>query len=195
MSPPSDRRAAAAVFATAILLSACAQEHPAAPTEFAATFSRAFAGGQNFSTHMTGAEEVPANDSEAQGQATFRLSADGTQLHYRLIVANIENVNQAHIHVGATGANGPFVVFLYGLVPPGGGRIQGVIGEGVITQSDLIARTAIPFGATMAELVALMRAGNTYVNVHTSAGGGAPSGPGNLPPGEVRGQIRPLGPH
>jgi hypothetical protein len=183
-----------ATAAAAVALAACAQDQPAAPTEFTAVFSHAAAVGQNFGTHMTGAEEVPPNASRAQGQATFQLSPDETELAFTMSVANIENVVQAHIHVGAAGVNGPVVVFLYGLVPPGGGRIQGRIAGGVITESDLIARPAISFGGTMAELVALMRAGDTYVNVHTSAGPGAVVGPGNLPAGEVRGQIAARGP-
>jgi uncharacterized lipoprotein YmbA len=31
---------------------------------------------ENYRTHMTGAEEVPSNESKAQGQAIFQLSAD-----------------------------------------------------------------------------------------------------------------------
>jgi hypothetical protein len=35
---------------------------------------------------------VPSNESLAQGQAIFDLRADGTQLDYKLIAANIDNV-------------------------------------------------------------------------------------------------------
>jgi hypothetical protein len=179
--------------AMAVALAACAQDQPAAPMEFTAVFSHGAAVGQNFGTHMTGAEEVPPNESRAQGQATFQLSSDGTELAYSMRVANIENVVQAHIHVAPAGANGPVVVFLYGPVAPGGGRIQGRIAEGVITEADLIARPGL-FDGTMAQLVALMRAGDTYVNVHTSAGPGGVAGPGHLPGGEIRGQIVARGP-
>jgi hypothetical protein len=182
-----------ATAAAAVALAACAQDQPAAPTEFTAVFSHGAAVGQNFGTHMTGAEEVPPNASRAQGQSTFQLSPDETELAFTMSVANIENVVQAHIHVGAAGVNGPVVVFLYGPVAPGGGRIQGRIAEGVITEADLIARPGL-FDGTMAHLVALMRAGDTYVNVHTSAGPGGVAGPGHLPGGEVRGQIVARGP-
>ena len=36
-----------------------------------------------------------------EGQAIFKLRADGAELHYKLIVANIEDVFMAHIHLGA----------------------------------------------------------------------------------------------
>lgn len=55
---------------------------------------------------------------------------------------------------------------------------------GTITQANLIARPAIGFGANMAELLAVMRSGNAYVNVHTV----------QIPAGEIRGQIHERGP-
>ena len=64
----------------------------------------------NWSDHLTGAEEVPVRDTRAQGQAIFHLSDDGQSIDYRLIATNIDNVRQAHIHIGAAGANGPVVV-------------------------------------------------------------------------------------
>jgi hypothetical protein len=133
----------------------------------------------NFVTHATGSQEVPANDSRAQGQAVFQLSADGTELSYRLIVANIQNVTQAHIHLAPAGANGPVVVWLYPAAPPAQlipGRFQGVLGEGVITAANFVGQLA---GADMAALIGHLLAGNAYVNVHTT----------QFPPGEVRGQI------
>lgn len=133
----------------------------------------------NFRTHLSGDEEVPPNESRAQGQAIFQLSADGTEVHYKLIVANIENVAQAHIHRGPVGVNAPIVVWLYPPGPPAQlipGRTQGVLAEGVITSASLVGPLE---GNTLEDLLDEMRAGNTYVNVHTS----------QLPGGEVRGQI------
>jgi hypothetical protein len=135
-------------------------------------------------THMTGAEEVPANDSRAQGQATFRLSSDGTELSYKLIVANIHNLTQAHIHLAPAGTNGPVVLWLYPSGPPAQpipGRTQGVLAERTVTAANLVGPLA---GASMQDLVDAIRAGNTYVNVHTQ----------QYPPGEIRGQIRYRGP-
>ena len=77
--------------------------------------SRTGGGGrkQNYSVHLDGATEVPANASLATGQAIFKLSPDGTSLDYKLIVANLDNPVAAHIHVGPPGVNGPVVAFLF----------------------------------------------------------------------------------
>lgn len=137
--------------------------------------------GENFRTHLTGDEEVPPNNSKAQGQAIFQLSKDGTELYYKLNVANIENVLMAHIHWQVRGVNGSIAVWLYPNTPPLQptlipGRTQGTLTEGVIVDADVIS-AVIPGG--LEGLLAEMRAGNTYVNVHTL----------QFPPGEIRGQI------
>lgn len=141
----------------------------------------------NFVAHLSAREEVPSSASLAQGQAIFHLSADGTQLDYTLIAANIDNVVFAHIHLAPAGVNGPVVAFLFGPVGAGGGRFSGVVAEGTITADDLVGPLA---GQPFTALVDAVLTGNTYVNVHTNDGvapGG--TGPGDLPAGEVRGQI------
>lgn len=126
---------------------------------------------QSFRAHLSGDEEVPPVDTDATGQTIFKLSKDGTSLSYKLIVANIHNVRAAHIHDGVRGENSGVVVTLYGggLIP---GRTSGILAEGTITSDDVT-------GYTLAELVDLMLAGGTYVNVHTN----------QKPGGEIRGQI------
>ncbi len=142
----------------------------------------------NFVAHCKGEEEVPARDTNAQGQAIFHLSQDETAIDYKLIVANIENVVASHIHVAAAGVNGPIVAFLAGPFPSGGGRIDGVLAEGTITAANLVGPLA---GHPLSDLISAMRAGNTYANVHTNDGvGSINTGPGDFPGGEVRGQIR-----
>jgi hypothetical protein len=135
--------------------------------------------GHNFGTHLSNREEVPANTSRAQGQAVFTLSADGLSLAYTLIVANIVDVTQSHIHMAPAGANGGIVAWLYPSAPPLQlipGRSQGILGQGVITAANLVGALA---GQTLQDLLDAIAAGNTYVNVHTV----------QLPPGEIRGQI------
>ena len=132
-----------------------------------------------FHAHLAGDNEVPPVDTNAQGQAIFMLSEDGMSLKYKLIGANIENVLQAHIHLAAEGVNGPIVVWLYPSVPPPiliPGRFDGVLMEGTITDANLVGPLA---GHPLSDLVNAMMAGNTYVNVHTSAN----------PGGHIRGQI------
>lgn len=145
------------------------------------------AANSNFVAHLSGDYEVPANASLANGQAIFKLSKDGTELHYKLIVANIDNVVASHIHVGPASVNGPVVAFLYGPATAGGGRFDGVLAEGTITAANLTGPLA---GQPLSALLAELEAGNAYVNVHTNDGV-APTntGPGDFPGGEVRGQI------
>ncbi len=147
----------------------------------------ASADNRNFAVHLSGDEEVPARATLAQGQAIFHLSKDGTELHYKLIVANIENVVASHIHVGAAGVNGPVVAFLAGPFSAGGGRTDGVLAKGTITAANLVGPLA---GHPLSDLITAMESGNAYVNVHTNDGV-APTntGPGDFPGGEVRGQI------
>jgi hypothetical protein len=142
---------------------------------------------RNFVAHLSGDEEVPPVDTQAQGQAIFQLNAEGDVLSFRLLVANIADVTQAHIHCGAAGVNGPVVVFLFGL-DPDGVTVNGVLSQGTITAADVIARpdsAACPGGvANFDELLDKMLSGNTYTNVHTLA----------FPGGEIRGQNAALGP-
>jgi hypothetical protein len=152
--------------------------------------------GGNFGTPLSGAEEVmPAgvvNTSNARGNAIFQLSADGQSLSYKLIVANIENVFQAHIHRGVAGTNGGIVVWLYPSTTPaagpfGGGRVEGVIAEGTITAANLVGSLV---GQPLSALVELLSTGQAYVNVHTNDGTNPTNtGPGDYPGGEVRGQV------
>lgn len=135
---------------------------------------------RNFRTHLKGANEVPAVDTRAQGQATFKLNKAGDAIDYKLIVSNIENVLMSHIHNAPAGTNGGVVVWLYPASPPPQlieGRFDGVLAEGTITRENLVGSLA---GQSLDDLLELMNSGETYVNVHTTQN----------PGGEVRGQIR-----
>lgn len=150
-----------------------------------ASFAGASAGSGNFRAHLAGRNEVPAVDTNAQGQAMIMIG-DGS-VDYKLIVANILDVTQSHIHCGAEGVNGPVVVFLYPPGPPPvliAGRSDGVLAEGTFTNANIIPRPdseACPGGvANLDDLIAKIQSGDAYVNVHTVA----------WPGGEVRGQLR-----
>jgi hypothetical protein len=129
-----------------------------------------------FHATLEGEQEVPPVDSDAKGFAIFRSSNDGTELEYKVIVANIENVTAAHIHLAPIGENGPIVAFLFNPETPTEGSTNGVLAEGTITSADLVGPLE---GATLSELIDEIEAGNTYVNVHTV----------EHPDGEIRGQI------
>lgn len=153
----------------------------------------------NFNSPMEGAQEAPVpRDTQARGNAVYKLSDDGTRVQYKVIVANIENVFMAHIHMAPPGVSGPIVVWLYpsttpGIMAPlGGGRIDGVIVQGSFGASDLVGPLA---GHPLSELVDLMQSGGVYTNVHTNDGDLVVNeGPGDFPAGEIRGQIKENGP-
>ena len=163
-------------------------------------------GDTNLGTHMTGAEEVftpvppstatPA-DSRGQGEAIFRVNDDGTtvSVDFRLIASNIDNVIMSHIHCGRPGQNGPIRMWLYPVIGPtgaqgpnGSGPQNGVLASGTFTPTGVVC-PASAVGVDM-PLLDAMRAGLTYVNVHTNDGV-APTntGPGDFPGGEIRGQL------
>ena len=144
----------------------------------------------NWSVHAKGANEVPPHDTNAQAQAIFHLSSDGSALEYKLIAANIDNVFMAHIHMNHPGANGPIVVWLYPSTattpgPINRGRVDGVIAEGTITAANLVGPLT---GHPLSDLVNAMNTGNAYVNLHTSNGTAFPAA-GNFPGGEIRADV------
>ena len=140
----------------------------------------------NFRAVISGGDEVPPRDTGARGVAIFRLDGAGTELGFRLVVANIENVFAAHIHCGVVGVNGPIGVTLF-TGAPAGGRTDGVLAAGSLTAPDPGNGCG---WADLAAVVAALESGNAYVNVHTNDGVDPPnSGPGDFPGGEIRGQV------
>lgn len=127
----------------------------------------------NFRTHLSGDEEVPPVDTNAQGEAIFTFSQDLSMLSYQLNVANIEDVFASHIHCAPDGVNGPVGVTLFSGDP--------VSPDGVLAQATVSAPD--PDNAcswsNLQDVLTAVRNGYAYVNVHTL----------NHPAGEIRGQI------
>lgn len=148
-----------------------------------------------FKADLSGKNEVPPVETTATGQGTFQLSRDGNSLTYELAVSDIADVTMAHIHVGDPGSNGEHVAFLYPVGTVGSmdekeesmptmkndtgapQKVTGVIAKGAIQGKDLVGPLK---GKSIADLVAQIRAGKAYVNVHTKA----------HPDGEIRGPIQ-----
>ena len=153
-------------------------------------------------TKLSSDEEPPITNvtpniivqSPAHGTAHVRLAKDGQSMDFVLVVNDITNITQAHIHMGAKGVNGGIVVWLFptvqstaALTPPGTGPHSGLLAQGTFRASDL--RGAL-VNQPLSALVAAIAAGNAYVNVHTNDGGATQNtGPGDFPGGEVRGQL------
>ena len=144
-------------------------------------------------TKLTGDEENPARATNAHGSGNVRLSKDGQSMDFVLVVNDIENITQAHIHMAPKGTNGGIVVWLFPSVksttalPGGGGAHSGILAQGTFTAADLRGALA---GHPLSDLAAAIAAGNAYMNIHTDDGV-APgnTGAGDFPGGEVRGQL------
>jgi len=146
----------------------------------------------NIKELLTGYEEVPSVSTGASGEFTAKIRKDST-IDWQLSYSDLEGaVQQAHIHLGQTGVNGGITVFLCTNLGNGPAGTQPCPAppatiSGVITAADvspnipatLAARNQGLNTAEMDELLAAMRAGATYVNIHSTT----------WPGGEVRSQI------
>lgn len=139
------------------------------------TASLCFGAEKRFHAKLKGDDEVPANKSKATGTAQFVLSKDGKEMSYKLAVKNISNPNAAHIHKGKKGEAGPPVLDLK--VAKRQGKVSGVLSQGIVSEKNLIGELQ---GKKLEDLVAMIKAGEAYVNVHTDA----------FPDGEIRGEIK-----
>jgi hypothetical protein len=133
------------------------------------------------SKRMSSYLEVPSISTTARGTIEARIRNSNT-IDYKLTYSGLSSAAaQAHIHFAQPGVNGNIVAFLCG----GGGKpacpaTSGTV-SGTIVAADVGAGAAgqgIAAGE-IGELIAAMRAGFTYANVHTATYGG----------GELRGQI------
>jgi hypothetical protein len=158
----------------------------------AGIMSVAFADGlRQWSARLSGYNEVPALSSVANGKFTATVNQDGSSVDWELSYSDLEGaVQQAHIHVGQPGVNGGVSVFLCTNLGNGPVGTQPCPAPpatitGTFTAADVIgpAGQGVEAGA-FEELLAAVRAGRTYANVHST----------KWPGGEVRGQLR-LGHH
>jgi len=131
-----------------------------------------------FRSGLTGSQQNPGVTTNAFGMATVRLIDNGTAISFRVIVCDITNVTASHIHVGAAGTNGPVIIpFVHGVLFSSAHGCK-TLAEGTRTVSDLNTK-ASPMIMSWNDFVKALLAGNTYINVHTTAN----------PGGEIRGQL------
>lgn len=144
----------------------------------------------HFKARLTGYQEVPSVSTVASGEFSAKISGDEQMIEFELTYSGLQGtVLQAHIHFAQRSVNGGIVVWLCGTATnPGPSGTQtcpqsGTV-TGTITAADVVASATLSQqldAGELAEVIAAMRAGVTYANVHTS-----PRSPG----GEIRGQIR-----
>ena len=159
----------------------------------AASAVNAQQGFKNIKEYLSGYEEVPAVSTSAGAQFDASISNDGSEIAWELSYSALEGaIQQSHIHVAQAGVNGGISVFLCTNLgngpagtqpcPAGPATISGVITAADVSPNipaTAAARTQGVNTGEIAELVAAMRAGATYVNIHSTT----------WPGGEVRSQI------
>jgi hypothetical protein len=137
---------------------------------------------ETFKAQLIGDEEVPPVATDASGKFKIQFDKTATTAEMTLAVSDGQRIQQAHLHCGPAGVNGPVVVFVAGLNAAGHDVDGKWISNAVATDSSIV-NTAC--GATLAELAAHIRAGDVYVNVHSVSS----------PTGVIRGQLVPTGDH
>jgi hypothetical protein len=144
-------------------------------------------GPKRISKVLTGYEEVPALSTPGAGRFSARIANDRSAIAWELSYSGLESdVQQAHIHFENATNNGPIAVFLCTNLGngPAGTQLcpaQPATISGVIEAADVGAGAAASgLGAgEFAELLRAIRAGATYVNVHSTVRTG----------GEIRAQL------
>jgi hypothetical protein len=117
----------------------------------------------SFTVALTGAQQVPPVTTPGSGTANLTWDPATRGVSWSITYSGLSSpVTMAHFHNGATGKNGPVVIWL---------TKRGQAPTGPITGS----ATLTPAQAAQFE------AGDWYINVHTT----------NHPAGEIRGQVIP----
>src|SRR5215467_1939754 len=149
---------------------------------------------------LSGYQEAPPVSTQAGAEFHAQISKDETEITYQLTYHDLEAlVTQSHIHFGQPGVSGAIEIWLCGNAdrlaapppagvqrcpdPPTGGTatITGTLTAADVTGQPLNGLNGgqgIQPGE-FAEVIRALKAGMTYVNVHSQ----------KFPGGEIRGQI------
>jgi hypothetical protein len=144
-------------------------------------------GGNAIQERLSGYEEDPlVLSTTGSGQFRAQINDRTQEISYRLSYTALEGtVTQAHIHVGGKAQSGGISVFLCTNVGNGPAGTQACPAApatvtGTLRPADVIGPVGQGITAgQFSELVAAIRAGATYVNVHSSL----------YPGGEIRAQL------
>ena len=145
-------------------------------------------GFKSISEFLTGYEETPsAVSTTGNGTFTARISKDESRIDWQLTYSDLEGaVQQSHIHFGQKSVTGPISVFLCTNLGNGPAGTQPCPAppatiSGTITAADVtnLANERGISAGEFDELIRAIRAGATYVNVHST----------RWPGGEIRSQI------
>ncbi len=175
LSPAIRRTVALAAFVTAcapVLLNAQEQER-----------SSQHHGRRTFFTLLNGVSEAPSVSSTGRGSFLLVIDRNDDEMQFTLGYSRLEGatVTQAHVHFGQPNTVGGVSFFLCG----GGGKPPCPLGPVTITGTVVPADVLGPANQGIAagefgEILAAIRNGDAYVNVHTD----------KHPGGEIRGHLR-----
>lgn len=146
--------AAGVAVAAIIFVNGCAQER----ASMSGMANRVESAAAKSGTTLSGSQEVPPVNTQASGVSTIEVIGD------KAVIGNVQTTGMtgtvAHIHMGASGQNGPVIIPLV----KSGENTWSVPGNTVLSSAQFDA----------------FRAGNLYVNVHSAA----------YPAGEIRAQLK-----
>ena len=134
---------------------------------------------ETFQAKLDPRNEVPQptldGSASPSGNATFTVN--GSSVAYKITASGLSSAPlMAHIHLGAPGVAGPVIVPLNVAAGPSAGTATG---EGTFDASAVKGKKADGSAMSLDDVVAAMRSGGTYVNLHTA----------NNKPGEIRGPV------
>jgi hypothetical protein len=141
----------------------------------------------DLNTKLKGYDEVPAVSSAATGRFKASIDKASNTIRYEVSYSGLEGeVRQSHIHFGQRGVNGGITIWLCQTtanpspVPSTPVCVQSGTVSGVISAADVVGPSGQGISAgEFSEVLAAIRAGVAYVNVHSSKFTG----------GEIRGQL------
>jgi hypothetical protein len=138
---------------------------------------------------LEGYQENPDVSSNATGSFAATIAKDDQSLTYTVSYSGLEgDVLMSHIHFGKPAVNGGISIWLCGttggFAGPAGTLTCPGPSSGTVTRTVTAADVVGPTGqgiepGAFAEIVAAIRAGHAYANVHTT----------KWPSGEIRAQI------
>jgi hypothetical protein len=126
-----------------------------------------------FYTHLSDKELFVPVDSDTTGE--FIAKPIDHVLKYKMLINDIDELTQAHMHLGQPGKPGPIVAFIYGITGPSD-QIETLSLTGKITEEDLIGPLA---DQPLEKLIEEILNGNVFVDIHTR----------EHPTGVARGQL------
>jgi CHRD domain-containing protein len=136
---------------------------------------------------LSGFQEVPVLSTSGHGTFEARINKDDTAFDWTLTYGDlVGNVTQSHIHFGQPGVNGGISIWLCGTaaLPGPAGTAPCPTPGGTVTGTASAATVVGPSGqgiaaGEFAEILAAIRAGKAYANVHSTT----------YPGGEIRAQL------